>query len=207
LESFQRLPLDTLKLFLHDGYKPNREAHRGPVRQLWQGQASLSGALHAPGLDVYAFEVIPSVRKLCRRLERRQYTRDICEFNGDRTPKHNTFSLFVKRAKPITYIVRAANINDKDLVKLLMKLASSLLKRYGKRISHIIADNQYYSAEVFKTIREFGAEPIIPHPLNVKDPLINLYITKRFKVKGDPRLAMHSAHKALVIIINVRPQL
>ncbi|MGC8998952.1 MAG: transposase, partial [Candidatus Bathyarchaeia archaeon] len=45
------------------------------------------------------FEAIPSVRKLCRRLERRHYAREICEF-GDRTPKHNTFSLFISRAKP-----------------------------------------------------------------------------------------------------------
>jgi transposase len=170
------------------------------------------------------FEAIPSVRKLCRKLERREYARDICEF-GDRTPKHNTFSLFITRAKPetieklfiefrtqafqmgiidpseavmasvdstfieaysrrgrkggisdrgarvgkterrsyklgwrahtaasmkaypITYIVRAANVNDKILVNPLMKKASSLLKRYGKRISHAIADSQYYSAE------------------------------------------------------------
>jgi transposase len=212
------------------------------------------------------FEAIPSVRKLCRRLERRQYAREICEFTGDRTPRHNTFSLFIKRAKPgtvenlfkelreqafnmgivdpeeavkftkdstfmkaysrrgrkggisdrgarvgkterrsyqlgwrahtmasmsalpIAYIVRAANVNDKDLVKPLMRLASSLLKRYGKRISHVIADMQYYSAEVFRVIRSFGAEPVIPHPLKVKEPLINLYVTKRFKVKGDPRL-------------------
>lgn len=91
-------------------------------------------------------------------------------------------------AKPITYIVWAANVNDKDLVKPQMKLASSLLKRYGKRISHVIADDQYYSAEVFRTIRSFGAEPVIPHLNNVKEPLINLYVTKRFKVKGDPRL-------------------
>jgi len=45
------------------------------------------------------FEAIPSVRKLCRRLERRQYARDICEFNGI-TPDHTTFSKFIKRAKP-----------------------------------------------------------------------------------------------------------
>ncbi|MEM3551738.1 MAG: transposase, partial [Candidatus Bathyarchaeia archaeon] len=31
------------------------------------------------------FEAIPSVRKLCRRLERRQYAREICEFR-DKTP-------------------------------------------------------------------------------------------------------------------------
>jgi hypothetical protein len=32
------------------------------------------------------------------------------------------------------------------------------------------------------------AEPITPHPTNVKDQLINLWETKRFKVKGDPIL-------------------
>jgi hypothetical protein len=211
------------------------------------------------------FEAIPSIRKLCRRLERRQYAREICEFNS-RTPKHNTFSLFIKRAKPetieglfmelrdqafnmgiidpeeaikvsvdstfmkaysgrgkkggisdrgarvgrterrsyrlgwrahtvasmsalpITYIVRAANVNDKDLVRPLLKHASRLLKRFGKRVSQVIADSQYYSAEVFNTIRGYGVEPVIPHPTNVKEPLINLYVTKRFKVKGEPRL-------------------
>lgn len=30
--------------------------------------------------------------------------------------------------------------------------------------------------------------PMIPHLTNVKEPLINLYVTKRFRVKGDPRL-------------------
>jgi len=48
------------------------------------------------------FEAIPSVRKLCRRLERRRYAREICEFGEDRTPKHNTFSLLITRAKPRT---------------------------------------------------------------------------------------------------------
>jgi hypothetical protein len=211
------------------------------------------------------FEAIPSVRKLCRRLERRQYAREICEF-GNKTPNHTTFSKFIRRAKPetierlfdefrtqafsmgiidpleaimvgvdstfmkaysrrgrkggisdrgarvgraerrsyklgwrshivtsmkalpITYIVRAANVNDKELVKPLLKRASCILSLYGKRISHVIADSQYYSAEVFKTISRRGAEPIIPHPLSVKDPLIDLYVTKRFKVKGEERL-------------------
>ncbi|MEM3597310.1 MAG: transposase [Candidatus Bathyarchaeia archaeon] len=211
------------------------------------------------------FEAIPSVRKLCRRLERRQYAREICEF-GDRTPKHNTFSLFIRRAKPenieklfddflnqafsmsiidasdlimvsndstflkaysrrgrkggisdrgarvgraerrsyklgwrahtlvsmkalpIAYIVRAANVNDKVVVKPLVKKASRILKRYGKRISHFIADSQYYSGEVFETIRSYGAEPVIPHSSKVKEPLIRLYVTKRFRVKGEKRL-------------------
>ena len=212
------------------------------------------------------FEAIPSLRKLCRRLERRRYARKICEFTGEITPKHNTFSLFISRAGPdtieglfmelrdqalkmgivdrdeavkvsvdstfmkaysrrgrkgglsdrgarvgkterqsyevgwrvhtvtsmsalpLTYVVRAANVNDKQVVKPLLKQASRLIKRCGKRINHVIADRQYYSAEIFAAIRELDAEPVIPYPSNVKDPLIDLWLTKRFKVKGDPRL-------------------
>jgi len=212
------------------------------------------------------FEAIPSLRKLCRRLEKRRYAREICEFTGDRAPKHNTFSLFISRAGPdrieglfselrdqafrmgivdpeasvkvsvdstfmkaysrrgrkggigdrgarvgkterrnyevgwrvhtvasmsalpLTYIVRAANVNDKDLVEPLLKQAPRLLMRFGKRVSHVIADRQYYSADVFAAVRKLRAEPVIPHPSNVKDPLIDLWVTKRFKVRGDPRL-------------------
>ena len=212
------------------------------------------------------FEAIPSVRKLCRRLERRSYAREICEFIGDTAPKHNTFSLFIARASPktieglftelrdqafkmdivsrdkavkvsldstfmkaysrrgrkgglsdrgarvgktdrknyelgwrahtvssmsalpLTYVVRAANVNDKDVVKPLLKQTPRLIERYGKRISHVIADRQYYSSDVFAAVRRLEAEPVIPYPPNVKDPLIDLWLTKRFKVKGDPRL-------------------
>ena len=211
------------------------------------------------------FEAIPSLRKLCRRLERRQYARDISEF-GDSTPKHNTFSLFIARAGPeaieglfvelrdqalamgivdegeavkvsldstfmkaysrrgrkggksdrgarvgktdrrnyelgwrahavvsmsafpINYVVRAANVNDKDVVRPLLREAPRLLRSWGRRISHVIADRQYYSAEVFALVRGLGAEPVIPHPSRVKEPLIKLWLTKRFRVRGDPRL-------------------
>jgi hypothetical protein len=211
------------------------------------------------------FEAIPSVRKLCRRLERRQYARDICEF-GDSTPKHNTFSLFITRAGPeaveglfkelrdqalamdivdegmavkvsldstfvkaysrrgrkggksdrgarvgktdrrsyelgwrahavvsmsalpLTYVVRAANVNDKDAVRPLLREARRLLAPRGRRVSHVVADRQYYSAEVFAMVRELGAEPVIPHPSKVREPLIDLWLTKRFRVRGDPRL-------------------
>jgi transposase len=212
------------------------------------------------------FEAIPSVRKLCRRLERRQYARDICEFNGYSTPNHTTFSKFIARAepetiegmfeelrdqaftmniidpderikvsldstfmkaysrrgrkggisdrgarvgkterrsyelgwrvhtvtsmstRPLSYIVRAANVNDKDVAEKLLKQASRTIKRFGKCLGKVIADRQYYSALLFAIIRALGAEPVIPHPTNVKDPLINLWVTKRFKVKGDPEL-------------------
>ena len=212
------------------------------------------------------FDAVPSFRKLCRKLERRRYAREICEFNGDLAPKHNTFSLFISRAGPdmieglftelrnqafkmnivdkdqavkvsmdstfmkaysrrgrkgglsdrgarvgktdrknyalgwrahavtsmsalpLTYVVRSANVNDKDVAKPLLKHAPRLLASCGKRISHVIADRQYYSADVFASVRKLGAELIIPYPSNVKDPLIDLWLTKRFKVKGDPRL-------------------
>ena len=211
------------------------------------------------------FEAIPSIRKLCRRLERRQYARDICEF-GDSTPKHNTFSLFITRAGPeaveglfkelrdqalamdivdmgeavklsldstfmkaysrrgrrggrsdrgarvgktdrrnyelgwrahavvsmkalpLTYVVRAANVNDKDVAKPLLREAPRLLTSWGRRISHVVADRQYYSKEIFAMIRGIGAEPVIPHPSKVRMPLIDLWLTKRFRVRGDPRL-------------------
>jgi transposase len=60
------------------------------------------------------FEAIPSTRKLCRRLERRQYAREMCEFNG-RTPKHNTFSLFVNRARPDTIEDMFRELRDQAL--------------------------------------------------------------------------------------------
>jgi len=211
------------------------------------------------------FEAIPSIRKLCRRLERRQYAREICEF-GDCAPKHNTFSLFITRAGPenieglfeelrdqalamgivdeggavkvsldstfmkaysrrgrkggksdrgarvgktdrrsyelgwrahavvsmkalpLTYVVRAANVNDKDAAGPLLREAPRLFKPLGKHVSHVIADRQYYSKEVFELVRELGAEPVIPHPSKVRDPMIELWLTKRFRVRGDPRL-------------------
>jgi hypothetical protein len=222
------------------------------------------------------FEAIPSVRKLCRRLERRQYAREICEFNGKSTPNHTTFSKFITRAKPeniekifeefrdqafrmgiidpdefmmvsldstfmkaysrrgrkggisdrgarvgkterrsyelgwrvhtvtamtarpLSYIVRAANVNDKDVAQPLLKQASRTIKHCGKRLGTVIADRQYYSADFFKTIRELGAQPVIPRPKNVKDPLINLWVTKRFKVKEDPTLVSLYKHRMTV---------
>ena len=267
MDGFQRLPLDTLKfLFSNIDISVTVSRIEAVYANSGRGRPRYPVRSMLLALMFMRFEAIPSVRKLCRRLERRSYAKEICEFNGDRTPKHNTFSLFINRAKPdtieglfnelrdqafnmgivdpataikisvdstfmkaysrrgrrggvsdrgarvgrterrsyqlgwrshtvasmsalpIAYIVRAANVNDKELIRPLLKQASSLLRRYGKSISQVIADSQYYSAEVFKTVRGFGAEPVIPHPLNVKEPLINLYVTKRFKVKGDPRL-------------------
>jgi transposase len=267
LDGFQRLPLDTLRL-LFSKIDISLTVKRVEVKYANSGRGRPRYPVRSMllALMFMRFEAVPSIRKLCRRLERRQYAREICEFNGNSAPKHNTFSLFIKRAKPeniegvfielrdqafrmgivdpeeavklsvdstfmkaysrrgrrggvsdrgarvgrterrsymlgwrahtvasmsvlpITYIVRAANVNDKDLVNPLMKHVSSLLKRYRKRVSHVIADSQYYSAQVFKTIMGYEAEPVISHPLSVKQPLINLYVTKRFRVNGDKGL-------------------
>jgi len=262
-----RLPLDTLKL-LFSNIDINLTATQIEARYVNSGK----GRHHYPvrsmllALMFMRYEALPSLRKLCRRLEKRSYAREICEFIGDKAPKHNTFSLFISRAGsetieglftelrdqafrmnivdkepsvkvsldstfmkaysrrgrkggisdrgtrvgktdrrnyelgwrahtatsmsalPLTYVVRAANVNDKDVVKPLLKQARLLLTRCGKRVSHVIADRQYYSAEVFAAVRRLEAEPVIPYPSGVKDPLIDLWLTKRFKVKGDPRL-------------------
>ena len=267
MDGSQRLPVDTLKLLFSEmdisvtvRQVEARYANSGKGRPRYPVRSMLLS------LMFMRFEAIPSLRKLCRKLEKRRYAREICEFAGDKAPKHNTFSLFISRAGPdrieglfselgdqafkmgivdpeasvkvsldstfmkaysrrgrrggigdrgarvgktdrrnyelgwrvhtvasmsalpITYIVRAANVNDKDVVDPLLKQAPRLVKRYGKRISHVIADRQYYSAEVFAAVRKLGAEPVIPYPSNVKNPLIDLWLTKRFKVKGDPRL-------------------
>jgi transposase len=260
------LPLDTLKLLfsnidisLTTARIEARYTNSGKGRPRYPVRSMLLA------LMFMRFEAIPSIRKLCRRLERRQYARDICEF-GDCTPKHNTFSLFITRAGPeaveclfaelrdqalamdivdegetvkvsldstfmkaysrrgrkggrsdrgarvgktdrrnyelgwrahavvsmsalpLTYVVRAANVNDKDVAKPLLREAPRLLRSWGRRISHVVADRQYYSKEIFDMVRGLGAEPVIPHPSRVKDPLIDLWLTKHFRVKGETRL-------------------
>lgn len=260
------LPLDTLKLLfsnidisLTTARIEARYTNSGKGRPRYPVRSMLLA------LMFMRFEAIPSIRKLCRRLERRQYARDICEF-GDSTPKHNTFSLFITRAGPeaveclfaelrdqalamdivdegetvkvsldstfmkaysrrgrkggrsdrgarvgktdrrnyelgwrahavvsmsalpLTYVVRAANVNDKDVAKPLLREAPRLLRSWGRRISHVVADRQYYSKEIFDMVRGLGAEPVIPHPSRVKDPLIDLWLTKHFRVKGETRL-------------------
>ena len=262
-----RLPLDTLKLLfsktdisLTMAQVETKYVNSGKGRPHYPARSMLLALLFM------RFEAIPSIRKLCRKLERRSYAREICEFTGDKAPKHNTFSLFISRASPktieglftelrdqafkmdivnrdravkvnldstfmkansrrgrkggigdrgarvgktdrrnyelgwrahtvssmsalpLTYVVRAANVNDKDVVNPLLKQTPRLIERCGKRISHVIADRQYYSAEVFAAVRRLEAEPVIPYPNNVKDPLIDLWLTKRFRVRGDPRL-------------------
>jgi len=208
LNRFLGLPLDTLKLlFSNMDISLTVSRIEAEYADSGRGRPRFSVRSMLLALMFMRFEAIPSIRKLCRRLERHQYAREICGF-GDRTPEHSTFSKFITRAKPenieklfdefldqafstrirdasdfimvsndstfmkaysrrgrkggisdrgarvgwaerrsyklgwkahtlvsmkalpITYIVRAANVNDKVLVKPLMKKASKLLKRY-----------------------------------------------------------------------------
>jgi hypothetical protein len=262
-----RLPLDTLKSLFS-----NIDISLTATHVETKYVNSKKGRPHYPvrsmllALMFMRFEAIPSVRKLCRKLERRHYAKEICEFQSDQAPKHNTFSLFISRAGPetieglftelrdqaftmnivdkneavkvsldstfmkanskrgkkggkgdrgarvgktdrrnfdvgwrahavtsmsalpLTYVVRSANVNDKKPVEPLLNQSCSLLKGLEKCISHVIADRQYYSAEVFAAVWKRKAEPVIPHPSGVKEALIDLWLTKRFKVKGDARL-------------------
>jgi hypothetical protein len=88
-------------------------------------------------------------------------------------------------ALPLTYIVRSAN---KDVALPQLKEAQRMLNRQGKRVGKVIADRQHCSEDIFKAVGRLRAEPVIPHPSNVKEPLIDLWLNKRFKVKGDSRL-------------------
>ena len=98
-----RLPLDTLKLLFSETnisvtttQVEAKYANSGKGRPRYPVRSMLLALLFM------RFEAVPSLRKLCRKLERRRYAREICEFNGDRAPKHNTFSLFISRASPDT---------------------------------------------------------------------------------------------------------
>jgi hypothetical protein len=85
---------------------------------------------------------------------------------------------------PYPCIVEVVNVNDKVFVKPLLRRASKLPRLHGKYISYFIAESQYYSEEVFREVRCYGAI----HIHSSKETLINLYVTKCFRVKGGGRL-------------------
>jgi hypothetical protein len=78
--------------------------------------------------------------RLCRRLERRQYAREICEFNG-RIPNHTTFSKFIKRAKPETieglfvdFRAQAFSMGIIDALEAVkVSVDSTFMKAYSRR--------------------------------------------------------------------------
>jgi transposase len=116
------------------------------------------------------FEAIPSMRKLCRRLERRRYARDICGFSGDRTPKHNTFSLFINRAKPETIeglfnelrdqAFKMGIVDPEAAVKL--SVDSTFMKAYSRRGRR---------ARLSDLLREISLAPLNTTALSFLEPI------------------------------------
>ena len=263
---FHRLPLDTLKL-LFSKIDVNVTVRRIEAVYVNSGRGRPRYPVRSMLLALLfmRFEATPSIRKLCRRLERRQYAREICEFNGRSTPNHTTFSKFITKAEPKNIenqfkelrdqAFRMGIIDPEEAVKV--SVDSTFMKAYSRRgrkggisdrgarigkterrsyelgwspHSHInVSPSTYLHCQVCKRQRQrscqatfeagftpdqtlrkahsqghsrqaillcrrlenhkaIGAEPIIPHPTNVKDQLINLWVTKRFRAKGDPTL-------------------
>ena len=103
MDGFMRLPLDTLKLlFSKTDISVTTNQVEAKYVNSGRGRPRYPARSMLLALLFMRFEAIPSFRKLCRKLERRQYAREICEFTGDKAPKHNTFSLFITRAGPDT---------------------------------------------------------------------------------------------------------
>ena len=116
MDGYQRLPVDTLKLLFFQidisvtvKQVETTYVNSGKGRPRYPVRSMLLALLFM------RFEAIPSLRKLCRRLERRRYAREICEFTGDTTPKHNTFSLFISRAGPDTIEDVFSELRDQAL--------------------------------------------------------------------------------------------
>jgi transposase len=116
LDGYQRLPVDTLKLLFSEidisvtvKQVEAKYVNSGKGRPRYPVRPMLLALLFM------RFEAIPSLRKLCRRLERRSFAREICEFTDDRSPKHNTFSLFIRRAGPGTIEGLFTELRDQAL--------------------------------------------------------------------------------------------
>jgi hypothetical protein len=60
---------------------------------------------------------------------------------------------------PLAFTVEPCNLNEKRFVKPLLKK----LQDRGIGFKTVVADAQYDSAKVRETVREYGAEPVIPY--------------------------------------------
>jgi len=60
---------------------------------------------------------------------------------------------------PLAFAVQPCNLNDKCFIKPLLEK----LKRQSISFKTVLADAQYDSAKVRKTVRDCGAEPVIPY--------------------------------------------
>jgi len=84
---------------------------------------------------------------------------------------------------PLAFMVEPCNRNDKCFIKPLLEQ----LKSQGIGFKTVLADAQYDSAKVRETVREYGAEPVIPYRKSsrIRDAL---KVGKDFVVHGVKRL-------------------
>lgn len=84
---------------------------------------------------------------------------------------------------PLAFTVQPCNMNEKRFIKPLLKK----LKGLGISFRTVLADAQYDSARVRKTVRAYGAEPVIPYrkTSRIKN---TLKVGKDFVVRGVKRL-------------------
>jgi len=83
---------------------------------------------------------------------------------------------------PLAFMVEPCNRNDKCFIKPLLEK----LKQQSISFRIVLADAQYDSTKARNTVREYGAEPVIPRRKNsVRDAL---KVGKNFVVRGVKRL-------------------
>ena len=84
---------------------------------------------------------------------------------------------------PLAFTVEPCNLNEKRFVKPLLKK----LQDRGIGFKTVVADAQYDSAKVRETVREYGAEPVIPYRKcsKIKNAL---RVGSDFAVRGVKRL-------------------
>jgi len=84
---------------------------------------------------------------------------------------------------PLAFTVAPCNMNEKQFTKPLLKK----LKGLGISFKTVLADAQYDSSKVRETVREYGAEPVIPYRKNSKIKHA-LKVGHNFVVHGTKRL-------------------
>ncbi len=84
---------------------------------------------------------------------------------------------------PLAFTVAPCNLNEKRFIKPLLEK----LRGHGVCFETVLADAQYDSAKARNTVREYGAEPVIPYrkTSRIKN---GLKVGRDFVVHGTKRL-------------------
>ena len=92
-------------------------------------------------------------------------------------------SIDYERMLPLASIVAPANQNEKKHSSTLLERTKQTLQKAGAKLRSIIADSQYSSKEIRKTVNE----AIIPYPANQKRGVKDLLrVDKKFRTYGPP---------------------